>query len=285
MFERSYDCPDRSEDLDDHEWYRKIVKAVKDVEDDRVIAILTQILKIKPDKRLSATDCLREADRLRLNQLEHPSFYDGNITPAQGMPTITGPGWNVEANVTPSEGLPLSAIMRAVRNPDGHGQASEDPGKRISAHESLEEIIDVRGLPQLEYTSALPAGYDIQDVECTPFENSKKNLFQSPRVVPTENDFNASTVIWNPQRLDTHISVGKRCLETAEQSLKKKLQIQKDFPDEGTHLEASIVAQGTQICDSEARSSSPVTLQRGIREENHKANLASTNKGLTSKVG
>jgi serine/threonine protein kinase len=128
VFERSYDCPEKSEDMKHETWCREVVNAVKDMEDDPVIALLndpviallTQMLEIEPDDRLSAKDCLKESDYLQLSQLESPSFHDGNITPTPEMYTMTG------ASCTPTPILASSARMRAVRRPEDHEQISED---------------------------------------------------------------------------------------------------------------------------------------------------------------
>lgn len=120
VFERTYNCLERPEDLKHKEWCREVVKAVKDVEDDPVIALLAQMLEIKPDDRLSAKDCLKESDYLQLNQLESPSFHDRNVTPTQRMSSMTG------ASCTPTQTLASSVMMRAAKGLEDHEQISKD---------------------------------------------------------------------------------------------------------------------------------------------------------------
>ncbi|MCJ1304427.1 hypothetical protein MMC08_007239, partial [Hypocenomyce scalaris] len=118
VFERSYDCPERPKDLPHRRWCRKIIKAVEDQEDDPVIVLLTRMLKIRPEDRLSASDCLTESDHLRLKQFESPAFDDGNITPTQS--TMLGASW------TPTEILASSVILRAVRASQDHERVPTD---------------------------------------------------------------------------------------------------------------------------------------------------------------
>ncbi|MCJ1395222.1 hypothetical protein MMC18_008105 [Xylographa bjoerkii] len=148
VFERAYDCPVRSTSLDGKEWYNKIVEDVKDVEDDRLIEILIQMLKIQPDQRLSATDCLREADRLQLSQLEHLFYNDGDVTPTcEGV--IDFPSANMlksakkssTKSLTPTERLPSSMIeaIRDRQNPEGTSFDDERTGTPCNVNMSSDK--------------------------------------------------------------------------------------------------------------------------------------------------
>ena len=60
------------------------------------------MLKMNPEDRLSANDCLKEADELQLTQLGLRIFEDGNTTPPREISPIMAAGWNFEGNATPT---------------------------------------------------------------------------------------------------------------------------------------------------------------------------------------